>query len=91
MAIQKSKELHALLGKPEDVKLGKNSEMLNSLRHVSFALLENGGTTLHSPVYSLLPADLRLPPLREHGHSIDTRHVWIYGTTVPGSPYSTSI
>ncbi|GBE80746.1 Leucine carboxyl methyltransferase 1 [Sparassis crispa] len=44
MAIRKSKDLSAILGKPEDVKLA------------------NGGTSLHSPKYHLLPIDLRLPP-----------------------------
>ncbi|KAI0653530.1 leucine carboxyl methyltransferase [Cubamyces menziesii] len=44
MAIRKSKDLSAVLGKPEDVSLA------------------NGGTALHSPVYHLLAADLRLPP-----------------------------
>ncbi|EKM53390.1 uncharacterized protein PHACADRAFT_163699 [Phanerochaete carnosa HHB-10118-sp] len=44
MAIRKSKDLSALLGKAEDVKL------------------ESGGTSLHSPRYHLLAADLRLSP-----------------------------
>jgi len=44
MAIRKSRELSAVLGKPEDVTL------------------DNGGMTLHSPAYHLLPADIRLPP-----------------------------
>ncbi|KAI0776248.1 leucine carboxyl methyltransferase [Trametes elegans] len=44
MAIRKSKELSATLGRPEEVSLA------------------NGGTTLHSPVYNLLAADLREPP-----------------------------
>ncbi|KAH9944582.1 leucine carboxyl methyltransferase [Amylocystis lapponica] len=44
MAIRKSKELSAVLGRTEDISLA------------------HGGTTLHAPVYHLLPADLRLPP-----------------------------
>ncbi|OBZ69837.1 Leucine carboxyl methyltransferase 1 [Grifola frondosa] len=49
MAIRKSKELSALLGRPEDVTLG------------------GGGSALHSPVYHLLPTDLRLPPSQSFG------------------------
>lgn len=65
MAIRKSKELSAVLGKPEDVSLGAclrrfcESRPLNILRHLYQA---GGGTALHSPVYHLLAADLRSPP-----------------------------
>ncbi|KAI0753120.1 leucine carboxyl methyltransferase [Daedaleopsis nitida] len=44
MAIRKSKELSAVLGRPEEISI------------------ENGGTSLHSPVYHLLAGDLRHPP-----------------------------
>jgi len=44
MAIRKSKVLHPILGKNEDVRIG------------------DGGTSLRSPIYNLLPVDLRRPP-----------------------------
>ncbi|KAJ3785969.1 leucine carboxyl methyltransferase [Lentinula aff. detonsa] len=44
MAIKKNKDLSAVLGVPEDIKL------------------EQGGTALFSPLYDLLPADLRQHP-----------------------------
>ncbi|KAI0343690.1 leucine carboxyl methyltransferase [Trametopsis cervina] len=54
MAIKKSKDLSALLGQPDDVKLG------------------SGGVALYSPVYTLLPADLRLPPAEAMSSLVQT-------------------
>jgi [phosphatase 2A protein]-leucine-carboxy methyltransferase len=61
MTIRKSKDLSEILG---DTNIGGLPSGLfccaiASHIHVGQA---NGGTSLHAPVYSLLPADLRLPP-----------------------------
>ena len=61
MTIRKSKDLSEILG---DANLGGLLSELSRctvVLHVCLAQA-NGGTSLHAPVYNLLPADLRLPP-----------------------------
>lgn len=67
MSIRKSKVLSAALGSPDAVSVGRSpfavirvvdSEVLYCLR-----VIGGGGTTLRSPVYNLLPVDLRTPPV----------------------------
>jgi [phosphatase 2A protein]-leucine-carboxy methyltransferase len=70
VAIRKSRELSSLLGKPEDSKLG-----MAAIVPCEFCIecfVENGGTALHSPVYHLLPADLRLSPTQTMGVLVET-------------------
>lgn len=61
MAIRKSRELSALLGKPEDITLCTCQRCDCRLTNLTLPQA-NGGTALHSPVFQLLPADMRLPP-----------------------------
>lgn len=63
MAIRKSKELSAILGNAEIGRsLSDLSESVFAKRSYMDFDQANGGTSLHSSVYSLLPADLRRPP-----------------------------
>lgn len=59
MAIRKSKDLSGGLGDPSQVTLCK---FLGSLVFSRLIAIAQGGTTLHSSRYHLLPADLRLAP-----------------------------
>lgn len=62
MAIRKSKELSALLGNRDDATLGHTRSRYITRHAHSSNESGSGGTALHSPVYHLLPVDLRLGP-----------------------------
>lgn len=61
MAIRKSKELSSHLGNPDSIKLSKcfPKILLHNLIQLCIA---QGGTSLRSPVYNLVPCDLRKLP-----------------------------
>lgn len=71
MAISKSRDLKAVLGDPSTVRFGERTQSLSpevSLLKARFAV--GGGTTVHSPVYHLIPADLRSPPQEAFSHAL---------------------
>jgi [phosphatase 2A protein]-leucine-carboxy methyltransferase len=63
-AIRKSQELSAVLGAPEQIRLGEFQTCLELL-HTRYLRanhnLANGGCELHAPKYHLLSADIRRP------------------------------
>lgn len=60
MAIRKSKDLSAVLGKPEEITIGR---FYSSLPTTSFSVrAAHGGTGLHAPKYHLVTGDLRKSP-----------------------------
>lgn len=65
MAIRKSKELSSLLKKSDsigdDIIVGETVNRIVADLLIYYHTLANGGTTLHSTKYHLLPTDLRLP------------------------------
>lgn len=60
MAIRKSKDLSAVLGSPDDVRLGTCDRRESELEPDEPSA--SGGMALHAPTYHLIPADLRKPP-----------------------------
>ena len=70
MSIRKNRVLSAALGTEGSISVGKllyrppqnPSRLLSSLLHEILLHAGGGGTTLRTPVYNLLPVDLRMPP-----------------------------
>lgn len=68
MAIKKSKQLSTVLG--EEILLCRWLVLL-SKRADGLRPTAQGGAALHSPVYHLLPCDLRLPPAEALGRVLE--------------------
>ena len=49
---------------------------------IAYTLAAQGGAALHSPVYHLIPSDLRLPPSEALGKSLSSTS-WQSGSTEP--------
>lgn len=68
MMIRKSKDLSSALGQPITTGMTDLLTKILKLRNCFFT--ENGGTMLHSPVYHLIAADLRIDPSEALGQPL---------------------